>query len=824
MAQLQWSRPAAVAAAPEAPPLVRRLAGRFLDWEDWLTLALATGAVVGVALPLEQSGWSRDTPSLTEVGLLALLAGLLLARSPLPVFLAWPLAAVAGAAATFWQTLELVGPGSFEQRVDAIYFRFQRWFDLAFSGGISNDPLPFNVMVVGLTWLGVFVLGWALFRWHDAWLGLIAGGVALFFDLVIVEGSTPPEVALFVICGFLLIMRANLTAQIGRWRAQGVTYPPLISLSFLHFTGWLGLVLLAGAWLAPVGPFPTPGVVEATVARFEGIGMQFVRLAGPLHVKKIVPLHDYTSVLPFQGSIDLGERELLGVRVGDPTIGGPILLRGATYDEYASGGWKAGPRQEKALPSGGSQAVGERLRRGELRGRLIPISVEVEAKSVVGTVLFTPGQPVSATVLAVVDAPAASVRPVQVYIAGGGVGVPDRQVLARWAPKGTIGVGVERDSAGRVKSLNVIDTDEAGLPDASVVRPWEALAKGESYQIVGLLREATREELRDTGWNYPTWVMNQYGTLPDSLPERVLKLAREIAGREGTPYDRALAIERYLRQFPVDYSLGETPPGEDTVDYFLFEAKRGYFDYHASAMVVMLRAVGVPARLAVGFVADDPDAKGVYTVRDKNAYAWPEVYFAGFGWVEFNPSPDRPADLRPTERPREDTASQPQLDDFPDLPATSGGVFPITGGDTATGGDSGLGSGGAGYAPWALLIVAAVAAAVAASVALGWRQSVAGLPYTQQVWEKTVRLAGWAGVGPRPGQTPTDFARGLERRLWEVRDVPLLAAAYNRSRFGRKEPDEAEAERLRAMWPHLRGALLGGILRRLWRRRGRVDS
>ncbi|HEU4758496.1 MAG TPA: transglutaminase domain-containing protein [Dehalococcoidia bacterium] len=819
MAQLQWSRPATVAAAPQAPALLRRLAGRFLDWEDWLTLALAVGAVAGVALPLEHSGWSRDTPSLTQVGLLALVAALLLARSPLPAYLAWPVAAVAGAAATSWQTLELVGPGDLGQRVDAIYFRFQRWFDLAFSGGISNDPLPFNVLVVGLTWLGVFAFGWALFRWHDAWLGLIPGGIALFFDLVFVEERTPPELSLFIIFGFLLLMRANLAGQISRWRKQGVTYPPLISVSFLHFTAWMGLVLLLGAWIAPVGPFPTPGVVEAVAGRFEGVGVVFVRLAGPLHVKTIVPVHDYTALLPFQGSIDLGERELLGVRVTDPTVGGPILLRGAAYDQYASGGWKAGPRQEQTLRSGASQVVGEELRRGDVQGRLVPIHVEVEAKSVVGTVLFTPGQVVSATVPAVVDAPAASVRSVRVYLAGGGTGLSDAEVLARWAPGGTIGVEVVRDGARRVRSLKVIDADELGLPDAQVVRPREALAKGESYDVVGLLREAPPEKLRDTGWNYPTWVVNQYGTLPDSVPERVLKLSREVAGQEETPYDRAKAIEGYLRKLPVDYSVGETPPGEDTVDYFLFEAKRGYFDYHASAMVVMLRAVGVPARLAVGFVADKPDSKGLFTVRDKDAYAWAEVYFPGYGWVEFNPSPDRPADLRPAEKPQTPLTGAPQLDDFPNLPATSGGVFPITGGDEATGGAAGPGSAGAGYAPWALLIAAAVVAAAAGSVALGWRQSVAGLPYAQQVWEKTVRLATWAGLGPQPGQTPTDFAGGLGRRFRDLPDLPLLAAAYNRSRFGRREPDEADVERLREMWPHLRGALLAGILRRLWRRR-----
>ena len=97
-----------------------------------------------------------------------------------------------------------------------------------------------------------------------------------------------------------------------------------------------------------------------------------------------------------------------------------------------------------------------------------------------------------------------------------------------------------------------------------------------------------------------------------------------------------MAIESYLRAFPIDYAIGDTPPGRDAVDYFLFEAKAGYFDYHASAMVVLLRSLGVPARLAAGFVVDRQDFDGeadAYVVQDQDVYAWAEVYFPGKGWL-----------------------------------------------------------------------------------------------------------------------------------------------------------------------------------------------
>ena len=188
-----------------------------------------------------------------------------------------------------------------------------------------------------------------------------------------------------------------------------------------------------------------------------------------------------------------------------------------------------------------------------------------------------------------------------------------------------------------------------------VVRPQERLAEGESYRLVGLVQTTSSEELQTAGVVYPQWVRDLYLQLPDSLPQRVQSWPGDVAGNEPTPYDRAKAIESYLRQFTVAYTIPDTPPGRDAVDYFLFESRQGYFNYHASAMVVMLRAVGVPARLAVGFIVDQPDLDsdlGAYAVLDQNAYAWPEVYFPGSGLDSVQPHTGPPGgpDLGAEER------------------------------------------------------------------------------------------------------------------------------------------------------------------------------
>ncbi|KKK81224.1 hypothetical protein LCGC14_2815630, partial [marine sediment metagenome] len=405
-------------------------------------------------------------------------------------------------------------------------------------------------------------------------------------------------------------------------------------------------------------------------------------------------------------------------------IEGPIVLRGAVYEEYASGGWKAAPRSEVDVPS--ALAALDSLSQGG-SGRIVPISVTVEAKNVVGTVLFTPGQPLSAGVPAQAKLARGSVRELNVILpSDGGTSLTDDEVLAL-TPPGWTALYVRRAGDDRVEGVAAVRS-LAGLPDVLVLSPRERLQKGESYTVLGFVRDIPPDELRTASTFYPDLISSTYLQLPD-MPERVSQLARDVAGAEPAPYDRAKAVESYLRRYSVDYAIPDTPPGRDTVDYFLFEAKRGYFDYHASAMVVMLRSIGVPSRLAVGFVIDEQDFdrdSGSYVVQSRDAYAWVEVYFPGHGWVEFNPSPDRPAELRPGERGDEIGVPPVSLEDIRDLWLPSGGLFP-EGLDGLSGGGTGSSSGGSGsgYMLWIALALPAFLAAVAGSAALGWRRSVA---------------------------------------------------------------------------------------------------
>lgn len=139
---------------------------------------------------------------------------------------------------------------------------------------------------------------------------------------------------------------------------------------------------------------------------------------------------------------------------------------------------------------------------------------------------------------------------------------------------------------------------------------------------------------------YSNTIYQRYLEIPPSVPQRVKDLAVSITKDETNNFDKAKAIEKYLSSnYPYSLTPGDTPPDEDFVDYFLFEQKKGYCVHHASSMVVLARSIGLPARYVEGFVLP-PKAnnEGVYEVTNRQAHAWVEVYFEGFGWLTFEPT------------------------------------------------------------------------------------------------------------------------------------------------------------------------------------------
>ena len=166
-----------------------------------------------------------------------------------------------------------------------------------------------------------------------------------------------------------------------------------------------------------------------------------------------------------------------------------------------------------------------------------------------------------------------------------------------------------------------------------------------TYTVTSLVSVADKQTLRKVAPAYSDYIKSKYLQLPSTLPQRVKTLAHQVMDNIPNTYDRAEALESFLRSPPFSYSpqVKPTPPGKDPVDYFLFDLKQDFCEYFASAMVVMLREEGIPARLVEGFTTGTFDStSNTWVVREQDAHAWVEAYFPGYGWIEFEPTPSQP--------------------------------------------------------------------------------------------------------------------------------------------------------------------------------------
>jgi transglutaminase-like putative cysteine protease len=183
----------------------------------------------------------------------------------------------------------------------------------------------------------------------------------------------------------------------------------------------------------------------------------------------------------------------------------------------------------------------------------------------------------------------------------------------------------------------IIGRPDVGVTEQRAIRAGTALGRGESYVGVSHRPPQDPAVLRAAGDDYPDAVADRYATLPADVPGRVELFTDDLTSQATTPYEKAVAIEEWLETTKT-YSLNASRTSEHMADTFMFEMERGYCEYFATSMVVMLRSQDIPARYVVGYSTGERSGN-TYTVRAMNAHAWVEVYFEDVGWVKFDPTP-----------------------------------------------------------------------------------------------------------------------------------------------------------------------------------------
>jgi hypothetical protein len=344
------------------------------------------------------------------------------------------------------------------------------------------------------------------------------------------------------------------------------------------------------------------------------------------------------------------------------------------------------------------------------------------------------------------------------------------------------------------------------------------------YEVVAELNMTSEITLRNSPQKYPPGILDRYVQVPENLPPRVSVLARNLIASASNPYDKALAIETYLRTLQYTTASNPIPHDADTVDYFLFESGTGYGDYFASAMVVMLRTQGIPARLVLGFGpgVQDTEKQG-FTVRDKDSHSWPEVYFTDIEWVAFEPTPIYSIRTRGTPRSTFGTGG------FRVLEGTGEEIGPEPGmldpveeqellrdlGGPLPGGfgfralplrhfGTPLGMGGALFGLF--LLIGAIIMRVL------WLRQYGRLQGPETAYRKMHRLSSFLGVASPLSQTPFEFAYNLSGAIPEAgTEVDLICNTFVRQRYGAITPTPTEELRLVWAWRRVKRALLAQL-------------
>jgi len=390
---------------------------------------------------------------------------------------------------------------------------------------------------------------------------------------------------------------------------------------------------------------------------------------------------------------------------------------------------------------------------------------------------------------------------------------------------------VDRDSTAFQVSTPANTSDVPSLLTIDRLTSKSPPVSTGTYAVTMEYSTASEGDLKLAGTEYPVW-LSDYARLPlrnyrprDTM-ERVRQLAVQVTQGANTPYDKAKAIEAYLRN-PSNFKYTLTPKiapeGVDPLEFFLFDSKEGYCQYFATAMGDMLRSLGIPTRLVNGFGPGSYDVPtNTYIVRGEDAHTWVESYFPGYGWITFEPTPDGLYN----EIQRGVVGTNPCLRDNNCDNPTGGTIGPVgvpttkpgdLGPQTDPGAIPGAGTGFTFRAPDAGTLTKIVGVLLALVLLLfGAAARYLRPRKVMTVWKRTQVLARLAGAERRSGETPTELGRRLAHEFPEASEpVRSLADGFVVSAYA--PPELAKDARAAVMesWTALRPMLLRRVASRL---------
>jgi transglutaminase-like putative cysteine protease len=342
-----------------------------------------------------------------------------------------------------------------------------------------------------------------------------------------------------------------------------------------------------------------------------------------------------------------------------------------------------------------------------------------------------------------------------------------------------------------------IDGNWRFAPGTGTVFSTSSDTGSETWAYEARVPDPTRQQLTDSG--RPTGDGHDVDlALPDNLDPRITARAVQLGEAGPTAYAKAVAIQAFLRSDQFTYDLNDAPIGRNALSDFLFDSHTGFCQQFATAMAVLARANGIPARVAIGFTAGRPSGAESYTVTSADAHAWPELYFHGLGWVPFEPTPRG-----------DGQAVEPAYSTLPQGSVTPGGptapdpgqgtdpIAPKPGADSNRNGSSGANAQGttaadSGSSWWWFAPAATVALILLFLVPVSARSRVrrrrqqrSQAGHGEVDWQELIDTATDLGIRPDASQSPRRVGQQLASRLDEATAETLeqLALAEERRRY-----------------------------------------
>ncbi len=181
----------------------------------------------------------------------------------------------------------------------------------------------------------------------------------------------------------------------------------------------------------------------------------------------------------------------------------------------------------------------------------------------------------------------------------------------------------------------------------------------EQVDILGKFYDPQWKVLVNSSEAYPDWVKSRYLQLPNDFSEKITSLAFDLTSQTESRIEKAISITNYLRNTFRYKDSVLIPQGEDPIEWFLFQGREGFCNYFSTAEVLMLRSIGIPARLVVGYDQGERlSEKDEFLVKVKNSHSWVEAFFPDSGWIMLEPTPTQPEIILEEKVPAEDNLSR----------------------------------------------------------------------------------------------------------------------------------------------------------------------